>query len=681
MPAPKVQIIDGIQYPRDVPPPPGLPEGWTAVEQAYSPASRYHGQIYTRFRSLDGKHRNIAGPKQVCQLYADENGIDDWETVYSLYQQAQEEKKQKQAQERELKGKADGQRREDMVALFRSHFEELKGEHVFGFPGWKCRWEFLPESGQCPKTFTDPEGIEFKLLKDLECKFGMIIEREGQVPDDLAQMVQAGIDNFEAHSLFHTGSARAKECQGSVELDASTPGGEVKSETKEERAQRMLQNRKAKKRQKTQQTYYSASQEDYLTWGVTIAPVGTETADIPSDPAITIRRLLLARGFKDKDSMLLHVAASSQANRYADALTGFYARQGTAENKMPHYQRVKLSSIRPGTLVPVECHLYWSDANSRWEMGTMRNQKDCCAFSTEDKPHPAGTQSWRLLRGDFGIATTSPAVVNMETMDANAPSEPTSKKQKTTSDASPGILAAATAVAQGNSAVKDATANRTAFPGKGSKKSVSATEARDSVNAASVSIKAEKTAEEPTKKVEKPAEEPTVKVNENWQRWAAKAQWDGVYHTEKLWKWEERLLPKERPAHWPSDVEVAPEPWVSWLPEGWGQCKKVTSGGRLEMKYVTPEGKIIHNKEDVKKMVGSELPDRPRVAAAKTVSWPDWLPKDWRITMKDQNGTQKKIYVTPCETRFYWGQKDVLKSIAQCSVGQTGGILKVRPPA
>ena len=67
--------------------------------------------------------------------------------------------------EREARGKTSGEKREEMIAVSWNHFGELKGDIV-------VRTIYLPESQQTPKTFTDPKGGEFKLLKDPECVLG-----------------------------------------------------------------------------------------------------------------------------------------------------------------------------------------------------------------------------------------------------------------------------------------------------------------------------------------------------------------------------------------------------------------------------------------------------------------------------------------------------------------------------
>eukprot|EP00930_Biecheleria_cincta_P017629 TRINITY_DN13957_c0_g2_i2.p1 TRINITY_DN13957_c0_g2~~TRINITY_DN13957_c0_g2_i2.p1 ORF type:complete len:1106 (+),score=180.66 TRINITY_DN13957_c0_g2_i2:455-3319(+) len=138
-------------------------------------------------------------------------------------------KKDKKREERDMRQCA---RNERMMAISRRHFGDLTWEIVFGFPGWRCRWDFLPESGLILKTLVDPAGREFKLLRDVASMLGTAISQAGgSVPSEIAAMVEAGKKNSNAHALFRTGSLRAKELEASVEIYAGS--SEVKIDTTE----------------------------------------------------------------------------------------------------------------------------------------------------------------------------------------------------------------------------------------------------------------------------------------------------------------------------------------------------------------------------------------------------------------------------------------------------------------
>ncbi|CAE8628609.1 unnamed protein product [Polarella glacialis] len=246
MPPPRIVVINGIQYPRDVPVPEGCPEGWRGVEQAYGPTSKSAGHMYIRYYSLDGKHKMLMGPKQIIKAHCTDKNI-PWEPEYAKYEIALQERREREAASRRVEGEArgfaEGAKREEMIALSRERYGELKGEIVFGFPGWKCRWDLLPESQQTPKTFTAPDGLEWKLLRDVECMFGTRISKGGQEVEDIDKMVEAGKKNTAAHELFHTGSGQARDCAGVVELDAAAM--EDKTWTREERGEQMTKRQKS----------------------------------------------------------------------------------------------------------------------------------------------------------------------------------------------------------------------------------------------------------------------------------------------------------------------------------------------------------------------------------------------------------------------------------------------------
>ena len=65
-----------------------------------------------------------------------------WEPEYAKYEAAMKERHDREAEvrakEREERGQAEGQKREDLIALSRSHFKEITGRMTLGFPGWKC---------------------------------------------------------------------------------------------------------------------------------------------------------------------------------------------------------------------------------------------------------------------------------------------------------------------------------------------------------------------------------------------------------------------------------------------------------------------------------------------------------------------------------------------------------------
>jgi len=193
----------------------------------------------------------LMGPKQIIKAHCTDKNI-PWEPEYAKYEKAMEDRRDAEAEirnaEREARGFAEGAKREEMIALSRARYGDLTGEIVFGFPGWKCRWDLLPESQQTPKTFTAPDGLQWKLLKDVECMFGTRISKGGQEVEDIDKMVEAGKKNTAAHELFHTGSGKARDYGGVVELEAGK-AEEITWTREEEEQKREIE--KAKKSEKS----------------------------------------------------------------------------------------------------------------------------------------------------------------------------------------------------------------------------------------------------------------------------------------------------------------------------------------------------------------------------------------------------------------------------------------------
>ena len=127
-------------------------------------------------------------------------------------------------------------KREELIALSRQHFGEITGAMTLGFPGWKCRWDYIPGTGKTQKTFIAADGREWKVLKDIECMFGRRIE-QGRL-GEVKAMVDVGAANTVAHELFSVGHQRAKETQGSC-LIVPEEGTVAEAKGRKKRAARM----------------------------------------------------------------------------------------------------------------------------------------------------------------------------------------------------------------------------------------------------------------------------------------------------------------------------------------------------------------------------------------------------------------------------------------------------------
>jgi len=379
-----VQVIDGITYPREVPMPPGMPEGWKAIEQAYGPNSKSAGKTYVRYSSKDGRHRQIMGPKQVVQTHCNDLGI-PWEPEFAKYEQAMADRKAAEtaarAIESEARGAAKGAKREEMIALSRERFGELTGPLVLAFPGWKCRWDWLPAAQQTPKTFSSPDGREWKLLKDIECMFGTKLQRGGKEAEEVEDMVNAGTANTAAQAMFSEGSRRCRESEAMVEIDPATE--EIQVQSREEFEQKREQQLKKRKLSKSNvNLLYNLSSEVYPAqegWAAFSGPHDLQAG------FTTFRALLKKRGFAE-DVELLAVHGVPATCRFAARVSGVYWRLPALIGDRPCYQKL-LSA--PNCSDGVCCdgiYIMWESMFSQWQISTGAvGSSPCIAYSKADK--------------------------------------------------------------------------------------------------------------------------------------------------------------------------------------------------------------------------------------------------------------------------------------------------------
>lgn len=380
----KSQVINGITYPREVPLPEGMPVGWKGIEQAYGANSKAQG-TYIRFLSLDGKHRGICSPKQAIQLHCQDEGI-PWEPEFNKYEQAFQDRKDREAAERamanEEKGVLSGDRREEMIALSQATWGEISGPIVFGFPGWKCRFDYLPESQQCPKTLIAPDGREWKILKDLECYFGTRIAKGSEEVAEITRWIEIGKVNYAAHQLFSTGSRKARECAGSCLLDHAA--GAVVLETAEERAARVPSSRK-----KTED-----AGKDYLDgFSPAVLQFQTGWAALASTEDrekgfVEFKDSLLKRKYSEEEVRLVAVHGVAEACSFATRISGIYHQMAETLYDRPCYQKLlHVPNVRAG----IACdgvYIMWSDDQSRWQISSEPTEEaPCIAYCKDDRAH------------------------------------------------------------------------------------------------------------------------------------------------------------------------------------------------------------------------------------------------------------------------------------------------------
>eukprot|EP00929_Paragymnodinium_shiwhaense_P021323 TRINITY_DN13938_c0_g1_i1.p1 TRINITY_DN13938_c0_g1~~TRINITY_DN13938_c0_g1_i1.p1 ORF type:complete len:381 (+),score=100.21 TRINITY_DN13938_c0_g1_i1:62-1204(+) len=331
---------------------PGLPDGWECVEKAYL-SGQHAGKTYQRFQS--GKHANVLSLKAAIKLDAEDRGLDAEEAVrqYELRKQA--------AKDEELKAKEDsgilkGEKRELYIQKFRALHGELNGAIISSLPGWRGESKLLESCGQISAQYVAPNGQIFKLVKDIEAKFAMDIEKGRPVPDFAAARASctdefgravntARLNVLAADQITKSDLGRKRRRYLSSADYAENPALKiVKLEPK-----------------LTQKTVSS----DLDTFGMAKAEVKAFV-----DNCAKLRKELVLKGFEE-DIDLVYVARAAGATssrKTLDALRGvYYRRPGECHDKA-YYQRVELTG---GRLWCTGMHISWSSNMECWKIGSL----------------------------------------------------------------------------------------------------------------------------------------------------------------------------------------------------------------------------------------------------------------------------------------------------------------------
>ena len=65
MDSPKIRVVNGINYPRDVACPEGFPPGWKGVEQIFREGTNMAGKKYVGWHNTNGKHKDVPKTKKM----------------------------------------------------------------------------------------------------------------------------------------------------------------------------------------------------------------------------------------------------------------------------------------------------------------------------------------------------------------------------------------------------------------------------------------------------------------------------------------------------------------------------------------------------------------------------------------------------------------------------------------
>eukprot|EP00929_Paragymnodinium_shiwhaense_P005343 TRINITY_DN10716_c0_g1_i1.p1 TRINITY_DN10716_c0_g1~~TRINITY_DN10716_c0_g1_i1.p1 ORF type:complete len:280 (-),score=110.91 TRINITY_DN10716_c0_g1_i1:70-909(-) len=143
--------------------PAGLPAGWLAEQFIHGISSRHKGKPFLRFRSEDGKHKDVCTVKKAIELHAADKQLD----VKALLEDYEKRKADAQASKPAPKA---GEKA--AVEAFRAKHGALDRATIAYLPGWTLDSRESGNSGQLLTTFKSPEGEVFKTPQQVEAKLG-----------------------------------------------------------------------------------------------------------------------------------------------------------------------------------------------------------------------------------------------------------------------------------------------------------------------------------------------------------------------------------------------------------------------------------------------------------------------------------------------------------------------------
>ena len=407
--------IPGVEYPREVPILPGMPEGWKGIEKCYGEASKMFGQVYTRYSSSCGKHRGVGSPAQVIKLHCEELGTDPTDMLLE-YERIKLERKDKEiadrAEEQASKGVLKGDVRDLKIEKFREVYGPLEGPVVFCFPGWKTVWSYLPVSNQVFITYVEPSGQEWKILKNLEA--ALQHRMDIGVGGDIPAMLEEGRGKADP-AKFSCGTKNARETQGTCEIEGGAEFSEVQTRSLLE-IDGVKQSFRKTKRKKTHSKDQVWRALEFVN---RVGPSQTGWATLATQEHVEkalseFRRLMVECKFPE-ETELVAVHGCSTDRHYANRVIGVYYEMAERCEGRRCYQKL-LSA--PGCTPALGCddiYVVWSPSRAQWQMVTKPEDGGVCIAFCNDSAEQLGqvSQPWNILEsnGNFEdcLATLSNA--------------------------------------------------------------------------------------------------------------------------------------------------------------------------------------------------------------------------------------------------------------------------------
>eukprot|EP00931_Biecheleriopsis_adriatica_P073418 TRINITY_DN47702_c0_g1_i1.p1 TRINITY_DN47702_c0_g1~~TRINITY_DN47702_c0_g1_i1.p1 ORF type:complete len:408 (-),score=76.68 TRINITY_DN47702_c0_g1_i1:7-1191(-) len=355
----------------------GLPPGWRAVEKEYK-SGQYAGKTYIRYET--DKHKSVGSVKKAIELYAKDNGMD----VDQMFEEYKEMQKKEAEEKNAREGKVSKEKREEYIALFRAKHGQLSGALVTSLPGWRGESKLLENCGQLCATYYDPQGRVFKLMKDIEAYFGSLM---AQGSTDLPDFAAA---------------------QAGVRLDEK--GKPINAARQENIVEEFTQEKKSTKRKReyfervVRDEWYREVPQVRVLQGASdvLKKEQIPNADDLSNTEEQLRILMAQRHF-DPNTPLLYVLTrvpgmGVAGKKLLDTVQGFYLSLSDTFNGLPVYQQVKLSNVKPGTLVCTDSYLFFSSHRKGWKFSrVIDDSKAGLLMCKDDKPLPTELkQPWEV---------------------------------------------------------------------------------------------------------------------------------------------------------------------------------------------------------------------------------------------------------------------------------------------
>jgi len=383
-------VQPGVKYPRQIPAPEGLPEGWTAFEYSYK-SGIYLGRTFVRFNSQHKKDL-CTSIKQAVAKDAMYGGAskEEADEIAAEWLRARDEKVRQQKEE---KGYVSKEVREEAIKLFHETFGSLDGPTTAKLPGWKAVSVYRETCNQTAVTYYNPEGKPFGTVKDVEAFLGVRLKKGEDLTDFIAA-ARGGVVYDDKGRAIHEARQEIQNFRTAEDYGKASEDRQQKA--REARA--LMHNILPEHYKETPE--FSVTR--YTTAGDAEAEAAMKAAPVELlQEAKAVSYFLAGRGFSEKTEILmLHGIAKDHA--HAVPLSGiFYERPGPYGDK-PYYQQAFRHERGPIACRGV--YVFWSPAKNQWHIGALDENGYPFAYLSGARPKP-----WSPGDGRWQVYAAAPA--------------------------------------------------------------------------------------------------------------------------------------------------------------------------------------------------------------------------------------------------------------------------------